>query len=132
MGVVGYGFYSTVYGGTDVDEASFPALCARALDVIGALTHWKVDNDNIAALPALHRTLYRKAVCAQADYFAVNGTDSVNGTGSAGFTVGKVTVQGGNKAANGGRMAEHVSPLAVSYLEQTGLMNPQIATAGWW
>lgn len=133
MGVVDYGFYSVVYGGTDVDETSFPALCARALDVVGALTHWKVDNDNIAALPALHQTLYRKAVCAQVDYFAVNGTDSVNGTGSAGFTVGKVTVQGGRTAtASGGRLAENVSPLAVSYLEQTGLMNPQVATAGWW
>ena len=50
MGVVDFEFYSTVYMGTDADEASFPALCARASDVVGAVTHW-VDEQTIAKLP---------------------------------------------------------------------------------
>jgi hypothetical protein len=30
-------------------------------------------------------------------------------------------------------MPESISPLAIAYLEQTGLMNPQIPTIeGWW
>ena len=70
MGVVDYTFYSTVYGGTDATQAQFPALCARASDVIGAMTHW-VDDAKILTLPALIQTLYKKAVCAQVDFFAI-------------------------------------------------------------
>lgn len=132
MGVVTFEFYSNVYGGTDADEASFPALCARASDIIGAVTHW-ADETAIAKLPALYQTLYKKAVCAQVDFLAINGTDSVNETASAGFTVGKVTVHGKANSASGGKLSESISPLAIGYLEQTGLMNPQVPTLeGWW
>ena len=132
MGVVDWTFYSTVYMGTDVDETSFPALCARASDIVGALTHW-VDETEISKKPQLVQTLYKKAICAQVDFLAINGTDSLNETATGGFTVGKVTVPGKAGNANGGRMTENISPLAVSYLEQTGLMNPQVPTLkGWW
>lgn len=132
MGVVDFEFYSTVYGGTDADAASFPALCARASDVIGAVTHW-VDDATISRLPALHQTLYKKAVCAQVDFLAINGTDSLNETASGGFTVGKVTVHAKTAAAGAGKLYESISPLAIAYLEQTGLMNPQVPTLeGWW
>lgn len=130
MGVVDFEFYSEVYKGTDADQTSFPALCARACDVIGAATHW-VDAATIAALPALHQLLYKKAICAQIDFLAINGTDSLNENGNAGFTVGKVTVHG-NARTTGGRLADSISPLAVAYLEQTGLTNPQIPTLGGW
>ena len=132
MGVVDWAFYSTVYMGTDVEETSFPALCARASDIVGALTHW-VDETEISKKPQLVQTLYKKAICAQIDFLAINGTDSLNETASAGWTVGKVTVHGKAGSAGGGKLSESISPLAVSYLEQTGLMNPQIPTLeGWW
>lgn len=132
MGVVDYEFYSTVYMGTDVDETSFPALCARACDIIGAVTHW-ADETTIAKLPALYQTLYKKAICAQIDFLAINGIDSVNETASAGFTVGKVTVHGKTGTSGGGALSESISALAVGLLEQTGLMNPQVPTVeGWW
>ena len=131
MGVVTFEFYSNVYRGTDADEASFPALCARASDIVGALTHW-VDDATILKLPAQIQTLYKKAVCAQIDFLAINGVDSLSETATGGFTVGKVTVQG-KANANGGRLQESIAPLAVGYLEQTGLMNPQVPTLeGWW
>ena len=131
MGVVDFTFYSTVYGGTDADQTSFPALCARASDVIGAVTHW-VDDARIISLPAPIQTLYKKAVCAQVDFFAINGTDSIQETAKGGFTVGKVTIHGKSNS-EGGRLNESVSPLAVSYLEQTGLMNPNVpCIEGWW
>ena len=129
MGVVDFGFYTNVYGGTDADQTSFPALCARASDVVGALTHW-VDFQSI---PPFLQLYYKKAVCSQIDFLAINGIDSLNETATGGFTVGKVTVHG--KAANqcGGKMNENISPMAVMYLEQTGLMNPQVPTfEGWW
>ena len=133
MGVVDFGFYKTVYGGTDADAQTFPALCARASDVIGAVTHW-IDGETVGKLPALYQVLYKKAVCAQVDFLAINGTDSLNETETNGFTVGKVTVHGRNYAKeSGGKLSESISPLAISYLEQTGLMNPQVpALEGWW
>lgn len=133
MGVVDYAFYTDVYKGTDADEVSFPALCARACDIIGAVTHWVVDETTITNLPALVQTLYKKAVCAQIDFLVINGTDSINESGNAGFTVGKVTVHGKATSATGGKLSESISPLAIGYLEQTGLMNPQVPTLeGWW
>ena len=131
MGIVDFCFYSSVYMGTDADQASFPALCARASDIIGAVTHW-VDGETIAKLPALHQTLYKKAICAQIDYLAINGIDSLSEAATGGFTVGKVTVQGKASNGNGGRLQDNVAPLAIAYLEQTGLMNPQVPTFGGW
>ena len=131
MGIVDFNFYSCVYMGMDADEASFPALCARAKDVIGSVTHW-VDDAAILKLPAQIQTLYKKAICAEIDFLSINGTDSLNESASSGFTVGKVTVHG--KSNNGGgKLSESVSPLAIGFLEQTGLMNPQVPCfEGWW
>ena len=133
MGVVDFTFYSTVYGGTDADSQTFPALCARASDVIGAVTHWKVDETTISKLHVMVQQLYKKAVCAQVDFLSINGMDSLNETETAGWTVGKVTIHGKNSTKAGGSMSESISPLAIMYLEQTGLMNPQVPTLeGWW
>lgn len=132
MGVVDYEFYSGVYMGKEADETSFPALCARASDVIGALTRW-ADETKIMSLPARIQTLYKKAICAQIDFFALNGVETINETGgSGGFTVGKVTVHGKQNSggSSGGRAADAVSPQAVLYLERTGLMNPNVPTVG--
>lgn len=132
MGNVDYNFYSSVYMGNDVDEASFPSLCVRAADIIGAMTHW-ADETAISKLPAAYQTLYKKAICAQIDFLSINGIDSINETESAGFTVGKVTVHGKSGTSVGGRMSGSISPMAISYLEQTGLMNPSVpAVDGWW
>ena len=124
---VDFDFYSTVYMGSEADQASFPALCARAADVVGAMIRW-TDPETLTGQVL---TLYKKAVCAQVDYFALNGFESVAGGGDRGFTVGKVSVSGksGNDLKTSGAMSAHISPMVIAYLEQTGLMNPQVATA---
>jgi hypothetical protein len=142
--IVDYSFYSTVYMGTEADQASFPALCARALDVVGAMTRWAVTEETFAALPAPIQTLYKKAICSQADFFAVNGLDSVAIAGAGGvdngFTVGKVSVHGRSGASTyAGGMVGNIAPMAKMYLEQTGLLNPAVDAGplyaeldGWW
>lgn len=137
MSAVDYeAYYYSVYMGSEADAASFPALCARAVDVIGAMTHW-VD---ITTYPQQIQDLYAKAVCAQIDFFAVNGLDSVAGGSDRGFTVGKVSVSGksGSELAHSGAMSANISPMVYMYLEQTGLLNPSVPVApsepliGWW
>ena len=126
--IVDYTFYSSVYMGTGADEASFPALCSRACDVVGAFTRW-IDPNTLTE-PAL--TLYKKAVCAEVDYFALNGFESVSGGNDRGFTVGKVSVSGksGSDLKATGAMRDHLAPLVVMYLEQTGLLNPAVHVVG--
>ena len=126
--IVDYTFYRTVYMGTEADEVSFPALCSRACDVVGAFTRW-IDPNTLTE-PAL--TLYKKAVCAEVDYFALNGFESVSGGNDRGFTVGKVSVSGksGSDLKATGAMRDHLAPLVVMYLEQTGLLNPAVPVVG--
>ena len=126
--VVDYVYYSTVYMGSEADQASFPALCARAADIVGALTRW-VDPDT---LDSWTLALYKKALCAQVDFLALNGLDSVAGGPDTGFTVGKVSISGksGSDMVRKGAMASNLSPLVVMYLEQTGLMYPGVPAVG--
>ena len=126
--IVDYSFYSGTYKGQEADQTSFPALCARASDIVGAMTRWQVTEDNFGTYPTLIQTLYKKAICAQVDCFAVNGLDSAVGGNERGFTVGKVSISGksGSDLVRKGAMAGNVAPLAIMYLEQSGLMNPAV------
>lgn len=127
MAIVDMAYYDTVYHGEEASESEFPDLEARAEDVIGAMTRWQVTACSFACLPPYQRALVKKAICAQVDFFAVNGLDSVTGVDN-GFTVGKVHVNGisGTSGMRKLGMMDHVSPMAKMYLEQSGLMNPSV------
>lgn len=130
MGVVDFTFYSTVYKGSEANATSFPALDVRAEDVIGAITRWTVDETTIQHLPELTQTLYKKAICAEIDFVAINGSESLTAGSGVGFTVGKVHVEGQQGVS--ASKANSVSPMAMQYLEQTGLLYPGIpALIGW-
>ena len=126
--IVDFTFYWNVYQGKEADETSFPALCARAEDVIGAMTRWA----DPATFTPFQLTLYKKAICAQVDFFAVNGLDSVAGGNDRGFTVGKVSISGksGSDLVRKGSMADSLSNLVLMYLEQSGLLNPAVPVVG--
>ena len=124
--IVDFAYYWTVYMGQEADAASFPALCARAADIVGAMTRW-IDPET---LTGLRLTLYKKAVCAQVDYFAVNGADILSEDDGRGWTVGKVSVSGkAGSSEKRGALSAYIAPMAIAYLEQTGLMAPQVETA---
>ena len=128
--IVDFCYYQSVYKGSEADAASFPALNAHASRVIGSMTRWQVTSENLNDLPSLVQTLYKLAICSQIDYLAINGVDSISGGDDVGFSVGKVRVDGKSKSSAGGAMSASISPAAISYLEQTGLMNPAVPVAG--
>ena len=128
--IVDFCWYQSVYMGSEADAASFPALNAHASRVIGSMTRWQVTSENLNDLPSLVQTLYKLAICSQIDYLAINGVDSISGGDDVGFSVGKVRVDGKSKSSAGGAMSASISPAAISYLEQTGLMNPAVPVAG--
>ena len=138
--IVDWTFYSTVYMGQEAEEASFPALCARAGDIVGAMTRWAVTEDNINTYPAMVQELYKKAICAQIDSLAFNGVDSLYAGVDHGWSVGKVSVSGRSvvDTTRKGSLAGAICPETIAYLEQTGLLNPAVSTTpdmpmiGWW
>ena len=129
--IVDFSFYYNVYMGKEADQTSFPALYAHASRIIGAMTRWQVNEDNFSSFPPQVQNLYRMAICSEVDYIAINGVEVLNSGGNGGFTVGKVTVHEGSKASAGGAMSANVSPAAMMYLEQTGLLYPAVPVWGW-
>ena len=128
MAAVSYEFFKATYvGDPAVTETDFPRLEARAEDAVNALIRFR-------AVPAQWETLYKKAICAQVEYYAIYGIEAASaGLMENSFTVGKVSVTGGASARSGG--ASMISQQAVAYLEQTGLLNPAVPVAGsrgWW
>ena len=128
--IVDFAYYQGTYMGTEADATSFPALNAQAERLIGTMTRWQVNAENIGELPPFVQTLYKLAVCAQVDFFAINGTETMTAGNGTGFTVGKVRVDSSNRATTGGVLSASVSPAAVAYLEQTGLLNPAVPVVG--
>lgn len=128
--IVDFAYYTGTYMGTEADQAAFPALYAHASRVIGAMTRWQVTEENFATFPAFVQTLYKLALCTQVDALSINGVESLSTIGGVGFTVGKVRVDANNRAATGGALSASVSPAAVAYLEQTGLLNPAVHVVG--
>ena len=129
--IVDFTYYKDTYKGTEADATSFPALNAHASRVVAMMARWQVDETNFAELPSFIQTLYKLAICSQIDYLAVNGVESLyDGEDAVGFSVGKVRVDGKTKASAGGAMSASISPAAISYLEQSGLMNPSVPVVG--
>ena len=126
--IVDFTYYWNVYQGKEADETSFPALCARAEDVVSAMVRWA----DPATFTPFQLTLYKKAICAQVDFFAVNGLDSVAGGNDRGFTVGKVSVNSKNvtDTIRKGAMSSNFSPMVLMYLEQSGLLYPGVPVVG--
>ena len=128
--IVDFSWYYNVYMGSEADQTSFPALNAHASRIIAAMARWQVTEENFSELPSIIQTQYKLAICSQIDCLAINGLDSMNSKGSTGFTVGKVTVHGEAASGKSGAMSANISPAALMYLEQTGLMNPAVPVIG--
>ena len=129
--IVTYAYYTGTYLGEPIAETEFPRAEAKAERAVNLITYGRAAAFD--ALPAHLQDAVRDAICAQVEYYAIMGTDvSVNGdTGGAGWTVGKVHVNGGTGAADGRTGGKSMlCASAVAALEQSGLMNPQAALVG--
>lgn len=130
MAIVTYAYYSGTYLGEAIAQADFPRAEARAERLIAQITHGRATEATFAALPLFQQNAVKDAICAQIEYYALNGIDiSIAGETSSGWTVGKVKVDGSAKACATGA-ASMVCPSAFASLELTGLLNPQVPTLG--
>lgn len=126
MAYITYEQYQALYGTPPVSGPEFQMYAATASDIIDSITQHRIVEGGLSALPALVQTLVQKAAAAQLLYLTQNGLEAViSGQTGQGFTVGKVSVDGGNA---GGLTAAQlmVCPMAKAYLEQTGLMERSV------
>lgn len=126
MAYITYEQYQAMYGTPPVSGPEFQMYATTASDIIDSITQYRIVEGGLSALPALVQTLVQKAAAAQVLYLTQNGLEAVvSGQTGQGFTVGKVSVDGGN---TGGMTAAQlmVCPMTKAYLEQTGLMERSV------
>ena len=131
MAIVDYSYYSNTYLGETIAEADFPRAEALAERLIAQITHGRATAATFAALPDFQQAAVTDAICAQLEYYALNGIDvSIAGETSNGWTVGKVHVNGNSNSKVTVGAVSMVCPSAIAALELTGLLNPQVPTLG--
>lgn len=131
---VTYDYYTDTFLGEEIDENSFPRYEAKAERLINQVTRGMASSPR---LPSTLQEAVKDAICAQIEYYVLYGLDiAVAGRQGGGFTVGKVSVQAASNGNAQAGAASMVAPAALAYLEQTGLLNPAVATADmpwlWW
>lgn len=133
MGIVSYEYYVGTYFGESVSTTDFPRYDARAELVIRNIT--KGATDRFDEMTEATQEAVKNAICAQIEYFSVYGIDvAITGRQGGSFTVGKVSVTKGSEVKTGA--SSMICPAALAFLEQTGLLNPAVATFDkpffWW
>ena len=130
MAIVTRTWYLDTYYGETIAAADFPRYDARAEDMILGL----IRKTEAQALQLQEDVLtqVKKAICAQIEYLYEYGLSvSVAGReAGGGFTVGKVSVNEGSSSAVASGSRSMIAPAVYVYLEQTGLLNPAVGTAG--
>ena len=127
MAYVTFEQFELMYGDEGLTAEQFPMYATAASGLIDSITRYIIPRcGGISRFPQWVQDAVRQAAGAQVLYFTQNGFETVlTGESGQGFTVGKVHVDGKSTAGGaGGNTAAQsmISPLAVTLLEQTGLM----------
>ena len=120
--LVAYSYYHDTWLGNTVSQADFPKMEMLAEDAINhsvrnALKDFEGFDEDV-------QTAVKKAICAQIDYYGVFSDNVGFSADEVGFTVGKVTVQGGDSGSDADKL--YICPRATMYLELTGLLNRNV------
>lgn len=129
MGLVSFEYYSESYLGEPVPVDDFPRYEKRAEMLV--LSTIKRSASQVASMPEATREMVEDAICVQIDYLFEYGVGvaSYGKEAGGGFTTGKVSVNNGSSTKAESGAASMIAPGVWVYLEQTGLLNPQVDTA---
>ena len=130
MALVTLEYYQDTFLGEPITADVFPRYELRAEELILSLI--RMNEAKALTLTGDTLTAVKKAVCAQIEYFQEYGIGiSVYGKeAGGGFTVGKVSVNNGSASGAASGARSMIAPAVYVYLEQTGLLNPAVPTAG--
>ncbi len=77
-------YYDESYKGESIANDGFPKFNKRSQDIIDSLTNCKIPQIGFDNLKTNVQELIKKAVCAQIEYFKVEGIESnINGVSSS-------------------------------------------------
>lgn len=113
-------YYKTTYGGRSVVDAETTKWLDRAADDIDNMTDHRIVEADLSPWQLVQ---LKKANCAQAEYYVING-DTYNSDTMQSAVIGKFSYSGGSS----GRRT--MSPRAMQYLLSTGLAGSAVAVAG--
>ena len=122
MAYVTYDYYSNVFFGESVAETDFPALSARASEIVEELCMYRIREDQMDAYDADTQECVKKAICAQIEYLDANGgsgIDTGNDLQSVGLGKYNYTRSTGT---DGTSKQSSYAPRAIRILARTGLL----------
>ena len=112
-------YYTDTYKGevVSVSDSDFPIFEQRASELIDNITMQRVAINGLDSYIPFIQEQFKKAVCAQIEYINSNGIEIVNSYGEEqSASLGKFSYSGNS----GGDQS--ISPMAINYLEITGLL----------
>lgn len=113
-------YYSDTFKGEPVVSADFPALEARASELVEEMTMYRVTPITILVMPEPIQECIKKAVCAQIEYMDANGgSDMDNGDDLQSAGLGKFNY---TKSSGGASQQSLYAPRAQRILAPTGLL----------
>ena len=134
MDYIDVSYYRSTFHGADTDDNTLAALISRATDMVDIITGYAIQRaGGLISLPSDTIALVEKATAYQAEYFVQNGgletANSGQGVASDSVSIGKFSIK--QRVTPAQQNADpRVCPMAVSILEQTGLMNRQADAHG--
>ena len=123
--LVNFAYYSENFGTVNMTEEDFNKFEKAAERLVFYASDGRIAQFN--DFPPRIQTDVKNAICAQVDYYALNGLETTVSADADSFTVGKVSVNRNSQAANtSGIGIVPLAPAARMYLEQTGLLNRSV------
>lgn len=130
MAFVSEEYYNSTFMGLPIAAEDFARFEAWAERAVGALTRWKITEDNFDGLPVWMQTAFKDSICAQMTYYAQEGIDvAIKGVSDKSFSVGKVSVTN-NKGVEGNKSM--IAPMVYSILGQSGLIGAHVPVYERW
>ena len=114
-------YYQNTYKGTLSTTTEVEKMLERASDDIDLVTH---NSFTVDALTEYQLEQVKKACCAQAEYYVLNG-ETYNDSGAGSVTIGKFSMSGGSSGAG-----KTMNRRGMQYLDQAGLLFAGVQLAG--
>ena len=117
--IVTYLYFISFCPESGISEADFNNLNPQSQEIIDLYLNGKLAD--FATYDVKTQELIKKAICKQVEYYDSYGLSVGFAEEERGFTVGKVSVHDMNRSSQTGLIKTYLSPIAIAYLEQTGL-----------
>lgn len=123
MSYIDKDYYDNEYEGNPLTDDEFSKFNKRSQDIIDSLTSYQIPQIGFDNLKTNVQELIKKAVCAQIEYFKVEGIESnISGVSSSSQSVSISGFSYSSSQPSSSRQTNRVSPGTLMYLEGTCLL----------